>query len=138
MAWRYTHYAGKNYSKYSNTKITREGRTFDSKREARRYTQLRLLEDAGEITDLQCQVRFVLIPAQREFTNEIYTKGKNKGHFKPGKLLERECTYIADFVYIDTRTGERVVEDTKGMKTEAYIIKRKLMLERYGIRLREI
>jgi hypothetical protein len=138
MAWKYTHYTGKNYSKYSNTKITREGRTFDSKREARRYTQLRLMEDAGEITDLQCQVRFVLIPAQREFTNEIYTKGKKKGCFKPGKLIERECAYIADFVYIDAKTGERVVEDTKGMKTEAYIIKRKLMLERYGIQIREI
>lgn len=131
MAWNY--YPRQKGNKYNNKKITREGVTFDSKREARRYTQLRLLEDAGEITALERQVKFVLIPTQRE-PDTIGPRGGKK----PGKLLEKECAYIADFVYIDTRSGEKVVEDTKGMRTADYIIKRKLMLERYGIRIREI
>ena len=64
------------------------------------------------------------------------TKGRNKGCFKPGKLLEKECSYIADFVYI--QNGNLVVEDTKGFRTEAYKIKRKLMLHVHGIRIKEI
>jgi len=82
------------------------------------------------------QVKFVLIPAQREWTNEIYTKGKKKGCFKPGKILEKECSYIADFVYIEN--GRIIVEDTKGFRTKDYVIKRKLMLHVHGIRIKEI
>lgn len=123
-------------SKYGNRKITVDGITFDSRKEAARWRELSLLERAGEITGLQRQVKYVLIPAQREFSNEIYTRGKNKGCFKPGKLLEKECSYIADFVYI--QDGKTVVEDTKGFRTEAYKIKRKLMLHTYGIRIREV
>lgn len=63
-------------------------------------------------------------------------KDQNKGRFKPGKLLERKCSYIADFVYWDG--FEMVVEDTKGMRTKEYIIKRKLMLYKYGIRIKEV
>lgn len=123
-------------SKYGNRKITVDGITFDSRKETARWRELSLLERAGEITGLQRQVKYVLIPAQREFSNEIYTRGKNKGCFKPGKLLEKECSYIADFVYI--QDGKTVVEDTKGFRTEAYKIKRKLMLHTYGIRIREV
>ncbi|MDO4622632.1 MAG: DUF1064 domain-containing protein [Eubacteriales bacterium] len=123
-------------SKYHSKKITIDGITYDSKKEARRHQELLLLERAGEITNLERQVKFTLIPAQREYTNEIYTKGRKKGCFKPGKLLERECAYIADFVY---REGDRcVVEDTKGFRTPEYIIKRKLMLHNFGIRIKEV
>lgn len=66
----------------------------------------------------------------------IYTRGENKGKNKPGKVLERECTYIADFVYY--QNGEVVVEDTKGFRTKEYIIKRKLMLYMHHIRIKEI
>ena len=76
----------------------------------------------------------MLIPAQRAFTNEI----DKKGNFKKGKLLERECAYIADFVYFDSQSGQITVEDTKGFKTKDYIIKRKLMLWVHGIRIQEI
>lgn len=132
MAWRA--YPGRNTgNKYKNKKITIDGLTFDSKREAKRYQELRLLEKAGAIRDLRTQVKFVLIPAQRE-PDIIGPKGGKK----PGKLLERECAYIADFVYRDTATDKTEVEDTKGMRTKDYIIKRKLMLERYKIRIREI
>ena len=123
-------------SKYGNRKTVVDGITFDSKKEANRFRELQLLERAGKITALQRQVKYVLIPTQREFTNEIYKKGAHQGHFKPGKVLEKECSYIADFAYI--QDGAYVVEDTKGVRTEAYKIKRKLMLERYGIQIKEV
>lgn len=123
-------------SKYGNRKTVVDGITFDSKKEANRFRELQLLERAGKITALQRQVKYVLIPTQREFSNEIYKKGAHQGHFKPGKVLEKECSYIADFAYI--QDGAYVVEDTKGVRTDAYKIKRKLMLERYGIQIREV
>lgn len=118
-------------SKYHNRKITRDGVTFDSRKEFRRYEELQLLQQAGEIKNLRRQVKFVLIPTQRE-PSKIGTRGG----VKKGRLLERECAYIADFVY--TENGETVVEDTKGMKTKDYIIKRKLMLYVHNIRIREV
>ena len=120
-------------NKYGNRKIQFDGQTFDSKKEMRHYTELLLLEKAGKIKDLQRQVKFQLIPAQRE-PDIIGPKG---GH-KPGKLIEREVAYIADFVYVDTRTGERVVVDTKGVRTKEYVIKRKMMLYFHGIRIKEV
>ena len=117
--------------KYHNRKLTIDGIAFDSKKEAYRYQELKLLEKAGEISGLQLQVKYILIPAQYEPD----TIGK-RGGIKKGKLIERECSYIADFVYQEN--GETVVEDTKGMRTKDYIIKRKLMLWVHGIRIREI
>lgn len=124
-------------SKYKSKKITYDGITFDSKKECSRYKELKALEKAGIITDLALQVKFVLIPEQREYTNEIYKKGPKKGCFKKGKILERECSYYADFVYW-TLEGLRVVEDTKGMRTADYKIKRKLMLYMHGVKIREV
>ena len=123
-------------NKYSNKKVTIDGETFDSKKEARRYCELKLLKKAGEIRDLERQVKYILIPAQYE-TYERY--GKSGQRLKDGKkLLEQECAYIADFVYHDSHTGELVVEDTKGVRTKDYIIKRKLMLSGYNIKIKEI
>lgn len=114
---------------------------FDSKKEERRYTELALLQRAGKITNLKRQVKFVLIPAQRERSTERYTRGQNKGQLKPGKLIEKECSYYADFCYTDG-TGKYVVEDVKGYRGggayEVFKIKRKLMLKNYGIRIREV
>lgn len=125
--------------KYNNKKITLDGITFDSQKEACRYRELKLLERAGKISVLRLQVKFELIPAQYEKTAARYTRGPKEGQYKRGKLLERECAYIADFVYID-ENGEKVVEDTKSKatKTKDYIIKRKLMLHRHGIKIREV
>lgn len=125
------------YRKYHNKKITIDGLMFDSKKEAKRYQELKTLEKTGVIFGFQRQVKFVLIPSQYERIKEKYTKGKNKGEPKKGKLLERECAYYADFVY-STKGGELVVEDTKGMRTPDYIIKRKLMLYVHGIRIVEV
>ena len=122
--------------KYGNTKITVDGIQFDSKREAARYQELKLLERAGVISFLQRQTKFQLIPDQHAPSNAVYTKGPRKGQRKPGKLLEKECSYIADFCYI--QNGETVVEDAKGYRTEVYRIKKKLMLERYGIQIKEV
>lgn len=117
MEW----YAGKNLSgrqKFGNEKAS----GFDSRKEARRYQELKLLERAGKITDLKCQVKFELIPAQ----------------YEDGKCIERAATYYADFVYTEGR--QLVVEDVKSeitRKQKDYILKRKLMLWVHHIRIRE-
>ena len=135
MAW--NHYPGRRMAaggtgkKYGNRKIEADGEVFDSKKEYRRWKELILLLKAGEISKLQRQVKYVLIPAQRE--PDI--RGP-RGGIRPGKLIEREVAYIADFVYTDN-AGQTVVEDCKGMRTKEYIIKRKLMLHEYGIRIKE-
>lgn len=122
-------------SKYHARKVTRGGRTFDSAKEARRFSELSLLQRAGEISDLRCQVKYILIPAQREPD----TVGKRGGTIK-GKLLERECAYIADFVY--KQNGVEIVEDVKGYRDSTayalFTVKRKLMLWVHGIRIKEV
>lgn len=118
-------------NKYGNKKVVVNGIKFDSQKEARRYTYLRMLQNAGKITDLQMQKEYVLIPSQRE-PDSI---GKRGGKIK-GKVIERKVSYIADFAYM--QDGEEVVEDTKGVLTPDYVIKRKLMLYIHGIRISEI
>ena len=128
----------RNGTKYNATKVEIDGHTFDSKHEANRYLELKLLERAGEISDLRLQVEYELIPNQYA-TEERY--GKNGRRLKDKEiLLERKCCYVADFVYTDNKTGKTVVEDTKSeaTRTPEYIIKRKLMLYKYGIRIREV
>lgn len=118
-------------SKYGSRKITVDGISFDSKREARRYCQLRDLERAGKITDLELQRKFELVPTQRE--PSTFTK---TGKEKPGKAIELSVSYVADFCYREG--GALVVEDAKGVRTPEYVIKRKLMLSVYGIRIKEV
>lgn len=108
-------------SKYNSRKTVVDGQKFDSKKEANRYQELLLLEKAGVIKNLSRQVKFVLIPSQRD---------------EDGKVIERECSYKADFTYEEGI--KTVVEDVKGYRTKEYIIKRKLMLYQYGIRIREV
>ena len=103
-------------NKYRNEKVVAEGQTFDSKKEYYRFCDLKLLERAGEISDIKRQVKFELIPKQQG---------------------ERAVNYVADFVYKDKR-GNTVVEDTKGVRTKEYIIKRKLLLYRYNIKIVEV
>ena len=117
--------------KYGNRKVTFEGQTFDSKRECQRWQELRLLEKAGKISDLQRQVRFELIPEQR-----LADTTGPKGGRRRGKVLEKAVYYVADFTYYD-ENNKFVMEDAKGHRTREYIIKRKIMLARYGIQIRE-
>ena len=91
-----------------------DGQVFDSVKEYHRWGSLRLLERAGRISELKRQVPFELIPKQDG---------------------ERACTYVADFVY--HQDGNIVVEDCKGFRTDAYKLKRKLMLWVHGIKVKE-
>ena len=113
-------------NKYSAKKCVVDGITFDSTKEARRYRELKILQKAGEISDLNLQVKFELLPSQ---------------HDSHGRVLERSVSYIADFTYID-KNGEWIVEDAKGYKEgsayQLFVIKRKLMLYFHGIQIVEV
>lgn len=125
-------------NKYKNKTVSLiNGERFDSKKEYTRWCELKLMEQGGLIEDLQRQVLFVLIPAQHEDMEIIDKNGKK---IIKKKLLERGCSYLADFVYIDSENGKQVVEDTKSKATitPEYIIKRKLMLYIHKIKIREI
>ena len=105
------------YNKYGNRKIRLpDGTVYDSKKEYSRHMMLMLLEKAGEISHLRRQVKYELIPKQDG---------------------ERAVYYVADFVYTDNRTGDWVVEDCKGFKTDVYILKRKMFRYRYGKKILE-
>ena len=116
----------KQTNKFNAKKIQIQGETFDSMAEARRWRDLTWLQRGGVIRGLSRQVKYTLIPNQYD---------------SKGKLIERGVSYIADFVYQD-ENGKLVVEDVKGYKKgpayAVFVIKRKLMLKEYGIRVREV
>ena len=109
-------------SKYHNKKTVVDGRTFDSRKEANRYCELKLLQRAGEIYDLSCQVPFKICEAG----------------YKKGKMLFKASYYYADFTY-RTKDGEFVVEDvkSKATKTDLYKLKKKLLYNGYGYEVHE-
>ncbi|WP_083290737.1 DUF1064 domain-containing protein [Oligella sp. HMSC09E12] len=108
--------------KYGNKKVKYDGHTFDSQAEYRRYLDLKLLEKAGKISDLQLQVPFVLADGVK---------------YSDAKRATPAMKYYADFVYKD-HDGLQVVEDVKGVKTALYKAKRHLMLANLGIEIQEI
>ena len=124
-----------NFSKYRAKKTEVDGIIFDSKKEAKRYEELKALEYDGKISDLQLQVKFVLIPTQRE-PDRI---GARAGIIR-GRVIEKECAYVADFTY-NAADGFHV-EDVKGMREGAayslFKVKKKMMLYFYGIRVEEV
>lgn len=123
-------------SKYKNKKTaTSDGLVHDSKKEALRWFVLNHLQKEGEISNLRRQVPFELIPAQYETFKRFGKGGKRLADGK--RCIERSVVYKADFTYTDNKDGEYIVEDCKGKKTKDYIIKRKLMLQKYGIRIKE-
>lgn len=93
-----------------------------SKKEARRSNELQQMQKAGLISNLQEQVKYILIPSQRD---------------ADGKVIERQVTYTADFVYQDA-DGNQIIEDAKGFRTQQYIVRRKLMLWVHGIKVVEV
>jgi prophage tail gpP-like protein len=116
-------------SKYRNRKVIVDGKVYASGKEYLRFKELELLERAGKIQNLKRQVDYLLIPAQFGMVVDPETGLRKR------KCLERACSYIADFTY--TENGQLVVEDTKGFRTADYKIKRKLMLQNFGIAIRE-
>lgn len=111
------------HSKKGNKYNAKKTGTHASEKEHGRAGELRIKLHAGLISNLREQVKYELIPHHLD---------------EKGNVIERSVSYIADFVYIDNETGQEVVEDTKGYRTQEYIIKRKLMLHIHGIRIKEI
>ncbi len=141
------YYRRKSNNKYNSTKFTRDGETFDSQAEYIRFRELTFMQEAGEIYNLQRQLKFELIPAQYETipTGEYYKRGELKGKPKFKEVcIEKAVTYTADFVYIVKATGERVVEDVKGYSDPAsagyakFVLKRKMMLYFHNVKVKEI
>ena len=114
----YIRYAG---NKYGNIKTVVDGIKFDSKKEANRYQELKVLKSIGKIENLKLQPRYELQPKYR-------INGRNI----------RNLEYKADFEYIDKKTGEIITEDVKGMKTPVYKIKKKLFEYKYNREIKEI
>ena len=102
-------------SKYNSKKTQIDGITFDSKKEAERYGFLKILEKAGEITDLILQHPFTFtIDGVKMFT------------------------YKSDFMYYDKAQAKIIIEDVKGMKTPIYKLKKKIIEKHYNIKITEI
>ena len=106
--------APKKTSKYRNVRTTVDGITFDSKREAKRYSELMAMLRCGEIACVRCQVEYEL-------------------HAFGGGYVGK---YVADFVYL--RGSREVVEDVKGVKTAMYRWKKRHMLAEYSIAIVEV
>jgi hypothetical protein len=103
-------------SKYHNRRVTVDGISFQSVKEASRWQELRMLERAGEITGLVRQQKIELIPKTK---------------------LYRACYYVCDFIYYDKRENKTIYEDVKGVRTKEYLLKRKLLYWRHGIEIKE-
>ena len=103
-------------SKYHNRRVTVDGISFQSVKEASRWQELRMLERAGEITGLVRQQKIELIPKTK---------------------LYRACYYVCDFIYFDKRENKTIYEDVKGVHTKEYLLKRKLLYWRHGIEILE-
>ena len=130
----------KKENKYNAEKVKADGQVHASKKEYRRYCELKLLERAGKISNLRTQVKYELIPSQWEEveTDNVYVRGPKKGQKKKKRVcIEQGVSYVADFVYDDER-GKTIVEDAKGMRPAEYIIKRKLMLYVHKIKVVEV
>lgn len=111
------------YRKYNNKKTLVDKILFDSKKEAERYKELRLLARSGAIDNLELQPKFTLLD---KFTHPY------NGHV-------RKMEYIADFMYYDTKEKRMIVEDVKGVRTKEYLLKKKLFLANFPeYELREI
>jgi hypothetical protein len=113
------------YRKYRNKPVRAEGKYFASKKEYAKWCELRMLEKAGKIFNLQFQVPYIIIPADEVF--------------------KRPVKYVADFVWREPDHEKpwdlqmkTVVADAKGVRTQTYILKRRLMWQYWKILVKEI
>lgn len=120
-------------SKYHNKKVSYDGIVFDSKKEMYRYIRLKSMQEEGLISELRLQVPYEIIPAiyEDEIVN-LKTKAK-----VVKKCVQKAVKYVADFVYKD-RYGYEIVEDSKGLRTKEYILKKKMMRAFLGITIKEV
>jgi len=105
--------------KYKNKKTIIDGITFDSQKESNRYLELKLLEKAGQIRELELQPEFELLPKIIKH-NKTY----------------RKTQYIADFKYFDIKAKKYIVEDVKGFKTKEFRLKEKMFVAKYDYELK--
>lgn len=123
----------KRKAKYGSKKVAFDGLEFDSKKEMYRYIRLKSMQEEGLISDLRMQVPYEIIPAvYEEDIVQLKTKVKTVT-----KCVQRATYYLADFVYKD-KDGNVVVEDAKGMRTEKYLLKKKMMRAFLGISIKEV
>lgn len=124
-----------NYNKYHAQKAQCNcGHIHDSKKEANRCNELNLLLKSGAIRDLKQQERYMIVSPLYEtvILTDVYKRGERKGQHKTKQIcVEHAVYYIADFVYFDIKAGKTIIEDCKGVRTKEYLIKRKLMKQRY-------
>jgi hypothetical protein len=121
-------------SKYHNKKVVIDGILFDSTREGNYYKQLKGMEDEGRISNLRLQVPYVIAdPVWVEVEKPLKTKTKIVKY-----CVWKGLKYIADFVYTDNSTGEEVVVDVKGTRTNTYKHKKLLMKRIKGIEITEV
>jgi len=121
-------------NKFGNHKVTVDGIRFDSRKEAKFYLFLREAQKNGEISDLQLQVPYELIPAIYE-DQVIHLKTKDK---TVRRCVQKAVHYVADFVYTETSSGNEYVVDTKGFRTPEYKLKKKMMRAFRGIDIKEV
>ena len=120
--------------KYHNKKTEVDGILFDSRKEADYYIKLKARLRTGQISNLQLQVPFELLPSiWKDELKHLKTKDKIVR-----KCMQKAVNYIADFVYTDNSTGAEVVVDVKGVKTKEYRLKKKMMLALKGIEITEV
>lgn len=112
-------------SKFGNEKQEEDGHKFDSKKEYKRYVQLKTMQRCGLISNLQHHVRYEIAPAVK---------------FPSKKSKSQPRYYEADFVYIDIKTGMTIVEDVKSEATvtQLYLLKKHLMMAVHGIEIQEV
>lgn len=120
-------------NKYHNKRTYIDGKVFDSKKEAMRYLILKDKLERGEIDDLRLQVPYELLPSIYE-DQIVHLKTKDK---VVKKCVQRAVNYVADFVYYDKKTGNEIIEDSKGKRVKEYILKKKMMKALLGLTITE-
>lgn len=120
----------KKRSKYGNRKVIRDGIKFDSEREAARFVELKVLRAMGKIRDLRLQVNFTLVEGYKTIESERIKPMVYRADFVYERATEPDCNGTVHWL--------REVEDAKGTKTKDYLLKKKLMQDKYGITIREV
>lgn len=117
-------------SKYGNRKVVRDGIKFDSEREAARFTELKVLQAMGKIRDLRLQTNFTLVEGYTTIEGKRVKPMVYRADFTYERATEPDCNGVVHWL--------REVEDAKGMHTQAYELKKKLMQDKYNITIREV
>ena len=127
--------------KYHSKICYADGHKFDSETERDYYFVLKERQGKGEISDLQLQVPFVIIPQVTGVKTVVKHLKRSDKEVQKSYVVQKETKYIADFVYIETATGEKKVVDVKSaatIKKESYQLKKKILLAYFGIKITEV